>query len=375
MALPSRIVNIPLVGGLTQKSGAVVLEAPSFAQLDNARFDKLGAIYQRHGFGKLTAETDLLAANKLATNGNALISLAADGAYSYQADRETWTKSIGLAGTQLSPFLPADVTVSDLPGGVTGIEAYDLAIGTDTGTPHCTVVSSGVSTVTATIRAADGTLIVGPTALGGGSATALQGVRVVALGAVFYVMARDSFWGTIGWYCDTSAAVPAWSAGATVIAGATGPFDIEANTVDSEIAMAYWNGTNVVFARISTAFAVLSSSTTSHAVAVTFVSLRYDLGRLFAMYAGATGHVYGASRSADLATSYFTSQVIASVTGTQAQAADAVYVSAYSRWFLAWTERYAGSGATAGWPPPLLASLGKWTDAARPVEPSAPFKI
>ena len=48
MAIPSTTVNIPLFGGLNQKSDARVKGPPSFDILRDAQFDSIGALQTRY---------------------------------------------------------------------------------------------------------------------------------------------------------------------------------------------------------------------------------------------------------------------------------------------------------------------------------------
>lgn len=352
MALEEHVVDIPLVGGLAQKNGVAVLAPPSFAQLDNSRIDKAGSIYPRHGFAAITAPVAVAA---IAKNDDALLGRSIIGMGIYQRDREAWVGATPSAGFGDIPVMPADVYVSDAPGDDAGVYKFDFATNSDEGTPECFVSTSPLGTrISATIRAADGTLLLGPKWLTVDTPPVFMDVRVVAIGTVFYVMSNSHVGAIYAWSCDTASGPMAWSPGELVFdSGTASPFDLEVNADDGELIVARWNASDSVVEvyRLDTSFATLASFDTTCAVVPEAISVRYDGTKIITVYGigGGGRSLRAASASANLGATYFTDTKVTDVgVGAAFLMTDALLVSESDPgvWLLVWTERYS-EGVTA----------------------------
>lgn len=102
MAISSTTVNIPLFGGLNQKSDARVKGPPSFDILRDAQFDSIGALQTRYPY--LNIGTNIFGGGTLANirrivvNGSELLCFTVDTLYSWNAQLSVWVNK----GTHLA---------------------------------------------------------------------------------------------------------------------------------------------------------------------------------------------------------------------------------------------------------------------------------
>lgn len=93
MVLRKRVVDIPLAGGIDQKTSEKSLKAPNLLKLENGRYLKEGKIDKRLGYTNLNQDIDTGTLNTPTTLGairNELLMLSADRLYSYSTKYSEW---------------------------------------------------------------------------------------------------------------------------------------------------------------------------------------------------------------------------------------------------------------------------------------------
>lgn len=306
MALEKRIIDIPLTGGLSEKTGATILEAPSFATLENAVFTKVGHINARYGF--VGVSTLANSAYFMAQNNGAAVARTTTGVEKYAENVGALSPSAGVGGAAILPCVPMDVTDRVVANGVLAPLSWDIARNSDSSI-ECVAWQDGANILTQ-VRDQFGNALGGPKELTASGANFFgKEVRVLCIGSepgTFGVFSASSAGDLYGWYCTVSGATPTWSASVTIQAATATPFDATANTSGGgEFVVAFWNGSNTVLRRLGATLSTISSATITSSTGANSVGVKYSGGRLLAMYQTSGGTLYCASYSSSLVTTHF----------------------------------------------------------------------
>lgn len=306
MALEKRNIDIPLTGGLSEKTGATILEAPSFTTLENAVFTKVGHINARYGFEGVGTLAN--AAYFMAQNNGAAVARTTKGVEKYAENVGALSPSAGIGGAAILPCVPMDVTDRVAANGVLAPLSWDISRNSDSSI-ECVAWQDGTN-VMAQMRDMFGNALGGPKELTASGANFFgKEVRTLCIGSepgTFAVFAASNAGDLYGWYCTVSGATPTWSASVTIQAATATPFDATANTSGGgEFVVAFWNGTNTVLRRLGATLSAVSSATITSSTGAGGVGVRYSGGRLLAIYQTTTGDIYCASYSSSLVTTHF----------------------------------------------------------------------
>lgn len=302
MPLTKNIVDIPLTGGLDEGKGAIYVEPPAWTLLDNVRFTERGYMKQRPGYVPGVRATAFYAKRNGTPVSRGLTSIA-----SYLENEGVWADSAGLGGVGLAPVVAMDVSTRVAANAYKSPVACDFARSASSGVEMFAWIDGGL--IYAAFRDQYGNPIGAPrnlTASGAAFTSAdSSDLRACCVGTTFAVFAASDANVLYGWTGSAVSGVVSWSSSTTVKAATGAPFDADSNDDDDEFIVAYWNGSATVIERLNTSLASQGTATIASSTGANVVGVKYDSGRILAMYSTTTGGLYCASYSDDLGTTHF----------------------------------------------------------------------
>lgn len=323
-----------MTGGLAEGEGADLVEAPAWALLDDVRFDKRGYLRRRPAYESVGESSYFFAKN----NG-APVSRNASAVAKYSRDLAAWSTSVGNDGAAILPCAPMDVSV----GMVSNADAYPASacVARCASDGSFCVVYMDDALIYARIFDAAGLPIGAAKNLTVGGATFGTYTPVVCcVGTTFAVFAASNAAALYGWTGGLSGGSASWSSSTTIKAATGAPFDATANDDDDEFVLAYWNGSATVLNRLNTSLASQGTATITSSTGATNVGVRYDSGRVLALYQTNPGNLYAASYSDDLGATHFGHTSVSAVASGPAGEPAACLNG--STWCIAWRDNTEG---------------------------------